>query len=122
VESINSIKLPSFLRRTLNAYALKAYVRGLGCDLTRIRRSRNWQLKANNSQIYAIITFIEQSHEDSWLWLATLLKSEYQHLTHDNLVIIAKRLPNLTISALMAHTDCTLAQARKVLDELEGLD
>ncbi|PKH89297.1 ribosome recycling factor family protein [Colwellia sp. Bg11-28] len=122
MEKINTINLPSFLRRTLKAYALKAHIRQLGCDLSRIGRSRNWQLKANFDQIQSIIEYIEQKDEKSWLWLAKLLKKEYQHLSHDNLLVLATRLESVTITALIAQTDCTLAQARKVLDELEGLD
>jgi hypothetical protein len=122
VEAINTINLPSFLRRTLKAYLLKTHIRQIGCDLSRIGRSRNWQLKANFSQLQAIIGYIEQEHEESWVWLAKLLKKEYQHLTHDNLLTFASRMENVTIAALIAQTDCTLAQARKVLDELEGLD
>ena len=106
----------------MKAYALKAQIRHLGSDLSRIGRSRNWQLKANVNQLQSIVEFIEQSNEDSWLWLAALLKKHYQYLSHDNLLVLATRLDNITIVALMAHTDCTLAQARKVLDDLEGLD
>ncbi len=122
METINTINLPSFLRRTMKAYLLKSHIRHLGCDLSRIGRSRNWQLKANFSQLQGIIDFIEQEHEESWQWLAKLLKKEYQHLSHDNLLAFATRIEKVTIAALMAQTDCTLAQARKVLDELEGLD
>lgn len=122
MEKINTINLPSFLRRTMKAYALKAHIRQLGCDLSRIGRSRNWQLKANFDQLQGIIEFIEQKNEKSWLWLAKLLKKEYQHLSHEKLLVLATRMENVTIAALIAQTDCTLAQARKVLDELEGLD
>jgi Ribosome recycling factor len=122
VETINTINLPSFLRRTMKAYLLKAHIRHSGCELSRIGRSRNWQLRANFSQLQSIIDYIEQEHEESWLWLAKLLKKEYQHLSHDSLLAFASRIENVTIAALIAHTDCTLAQARKVLDELEGLD
>lgn len=122
MEVILTINLPAFVRRTIKAYALKAHIRQLGCDLSRIGRSRNWQLKANFSQIQALVKLIEQEQEESWLWLGKLLKREYQHLSHDNLLALAIRLDNLTVTALMALTDCTLAQARKVLDELEDLD
>ena len=122
MEVIHTINLPAFVRRTIKAYALKAHIRQLGCDLSRIGRSRNWQLKANFSQIQALVKLIEQEQEESWLWLGKLLKREYQHLSHDNLLALAIRLDNLTVTALMALTDCTLAQARKVLDELEDLD
>ena len=122
MEVIHTINLPAFVRRTMKAYALKAHIRQLGCDLSRIGRSRNWQLKANFSQIQALVKLIEQEQEESWLWLGKLLKREYQHLSHDNLLALAIRLDSLTVTALIALTDCTLAQARKVLDELEDLD
>lgn len=122
MEQINTISLPSFLRRTMKAYALKAHIRQLGGNLNRIGRSRNWQLKANFSQIQSIVEYVEQENEDSWLWLAKLLKKEYQHLNHESLLALATRIDNITIANLMAHTDCTLAQARKVLDELEGFE
>ncbi|MCJ8295506.1 MAG: ribosome recycling factor family protein [Colwellia sp.] len=122
MEVIHTINLPAFVRRTMKAYALKSHIRQLGCELSRIGRSRNWQLKASFSQIQALVTLIEQEHEDSWLWLGKLLKREYQYSSHDNLLVLATRLDNITVTALMALTDCTLAQARKVLDELEDLD
>ncbi|MBU2869381.1 ribosome recycling factor family protein [Colwellia sp. E2M01] len=122
MEPINTITLPSFLRRTMKAYALKAYIRSLSCELSRIGRSRNWLLKANTSQLEAIVDFIEAEQETSWLWLAKLLKQEYQHLNHEQLLLSAARIENLTVASLMARTDCTLAQARKALDEIEGLD
>ena len=122
MEKINTITLPSFLRRSLKAYALKAHIRQQGCQLNRIGRSRNWLLKANFDQLQAIIAFIELTGEPSWLWLTKLLKSEYQHLSHDELLRMASRIEKVTISALIARSDCTIAQARQVIDELEGLD
>ena len=122
INTINAITLPSFLRRTIKAYALKAQIRLVGCELHRIGRSRNWQIKANFEQVQAIINFIEQAEETSWLWLAKLLKQQCQNLNHASLITIAKQMPTLTISALTARTDCTIVQARKVIDALEGLD
>lgn len=122
MEIINTINLPAFLRRTTNSNTIKAYIRQQGCELSRIGRSRNWQLKANFSQLQTIVTFIEHENEPSWLWLVKHLRKEYPQLTHENLVTLASFLNPLTITALMAKTDCTLAQARKVLDEVEGLD
>ncbi len=122
MHTTKTINLPSFLRRSLQADTLKKFIKQLGCELTRMGRSRNWQLKADYSQIQAIINFIEHENETSWLWLAKRLKAEYRQLSHENLFIIASKLDNLTITALMAKTDCTLTQARKVLDELEGFD
>lgn len=117
-----TIALPSFLRRTMKAYELKAYIRQQGCELNRIGRSRNWQLKASFDQLQNIIAFVDSSNEPSWLWLAKLLRNEYKHLTHDELIKIASTLTDVTISALIARTDCTIVQARTIIDELEDLD
>jgi hypothetical protein len=106
----------------MKAYALKAYIRQQGCDLQRIGRSRNWQLKANFEQLQAIVAFIDLSNEPTWFWLAKLLKNQYQHLSHEELLRIASMIDKVTVSALIARTDCTIAQARQVIDELEGLD
>jgi len=122
VEKTNVITLPSFLRRVMKAYAIKAYIRQQGCELNRIGRSRNWQLKANFTQLQAIITFIDLSGEESWLWLTKLLRCQYQHLSHAELIKVAATLEEVTLSALISRTDCTIAQARQIIDELEGLD
>ena len=106
----------------MKAYALKAHIRQQGCELKRIGRSRNWLLTANFEQLQAIIAFIDSSSEPSWAWLTKLLRSEYQHLSHDELVKIASTIEQVTVSALIARTDCTIVQARQVIDVLEGLD
>ena len=118
----NSITLPSFLRRTLKAYALKAHIRQQGCELKRIGKSRNWLLTASIDQLQTIIAFVELSGEPSWMWLTKLLKSECHHLNHDELLKVASMIEKVTLSALIARTDCTIAQARQIIDELEELD
>lgn len=116
------IILPSFLRRVLKAYALKSSIREIGCELSRIGRSRNWQLTATEEQILAIVTYIEGANEDSWLWLAKKLKQDGEHFSHSVLLSLAKKNPGITVNELMAKTDCTVAQARKVIDEIEWAD
>lgn len=117
-----TITLPSFLRRALKAYALKAVIRSAGAELARIGRSRNWHLTATPETINDIIVAIEQSNEESWLWVAKKLKQENRQFSHLYLITIAQKNPSITINELMAKTDCTVAQARKVIDELEWLD
>jgi hypothetical protein len=114
-----TITLPSFLRRVFKAYALKAHIRSVGGDLHRIGRSRNWQLKVLLEKIPFIIEKIEQDNEASWLWVIKLLKKQNELLSHEELIAIAKRKPNITVNQLLKRTDCTIAQARKVIDELE---
>ena len=114
--------LPSFLRKTMKAYALKAHIRSVGCELHRVGRSRNWKLIATKEQFIKIIDLIEQSEEESWQWLAKFLSKHQEAYTMDELVFIAKQNSGITVNQLMALTDCTIAQARKVIDELEFLD
>ncbi len=114
--------LPSFLRRVMKAYALKTVMREAGGDLARVGRSRHWQLTATPEQIHEIIAFIETANEESWLWLIKTLKENSQQFSHSLLINIAKKNSGITVNELMAKTDCTLAQARKVIDEIEWDD
>lgn len=113
------ITLPSFLRRVLKAYALKAIIREQGCELNRIGRSRNWQLKATFEQLEATIHAIEASDEPSWQWLAAHLSKQRKNLGFDMLVNIAQKKAGITVTELMQRTDCTIAEARRVIDAIE---
>jgi len=106
----------------MKAYKIKAHIRDLGGDLHRIGRSRNWQLKINRHKIIDIVLLIEDSDEPSWLWVAKLLRQQNEHLTLEEILDIAKRNSGITINELVLKTDCTIAEARKVIDQLEGLD
>ncbi len=115
------ITLPSFLRRVMKAYAIKAHIRACGGDLHRIGRSRNWQLKIDRHRIVEIVHLIECADEASWLWVAKLLRQQNENLSHEEILDIAKRNSGITINELVLKTDCTIAEARKVIDKLEGL-
>lgn len=117
--NIPYITLSSFLRRVLKAYALKSLIRAQGCELNRIGRSRNWQLKATFEQLEQTVSLIEQSEEASWQWVAIHISKQRKNLGLDMLLIIAKKKPGITISELMQRTDCTIAEARTVIDILE---
>lgn len=117
--NIPYITLPSFLRRVLKAYALKAQIREHGGELNRIGRSRNWQLKATFEQLEAITHAITISNEPSWQWLATHLSKQRKDLAFDALIDIAQKKPSITITELMKRTDCTIAEARRVIDVIE---
>lgn len=117
--NIPHIILPSFLRRTLKAYVLKALIRDHGCQLNRIGRSRNWQLKATFEQLEKIIHTIETSEEPSWQWVATHLSKQRKDLGFDTLVAIAKKKPGITVTELTQRTDCTILEARQVIDVIE---
>lgn len=122
MRSEKTIILPSFLRKTLKAYALKAEIRSIGCELNRIGRSRNWKIVGSKQQLMSLITFIEASEEPTWLWLAKHLRNKQDAFTHQELVSLAIKNPNITINQLVSRTDCTIVQARRVIDELEFQD
>jgi hypothetical protein len=113
------ITLPSFLRRVLKAYAIKTLIRRQGAELNRIGRSRNWQLKATFEQLEQTIKAIEESNEPSWLWVATHLSKQRKNLGFDMLVSIALKKPGITLTELMLRTDCTISEARRVIDKIE---
>lgn len=117
-----AITLPSFLRRVMKAYLLKTEIRRVGATLQRIGRSRNWQLKASFAQIEDIIKFIEKSDEQSWQWLAKHLAKQHQDISYDMLKSIALDNEGISIQQLVTRTNCTLLQARKVIDEIEWDD
>ncbi|MFT5813575.1 MAG: hypothetical protein ACI9VT_001328 [Psychroserpens sp.] len=118
-DHIPYITLPSFIRRVLKAYALKTILREQGCEINRIGRSRNWQLKATFEQLEQTINVIEQSEETSWHWLAAHLTKQRKDLSFNMLFTIAQKKPGITVSELMHRTDCTIADARRVIDTLE---
>lgn len=116
------IILNAFLRRCLKAYALKQLIRNAGGQLHRIGRSRNWRLIASQQQLRAIIEQIRTSDEKSWQWLAEHLQKFIEQLSYQQILALAKQKPEITVNELMALTDCTISQARTILDELEELD
>ena len=115
------ITLPSFLRRVMKAYVLKAHIRSVESQLCRIGRSRNWQLKVFRHNIPLIIEKLEADNEPSWAWLVKLLREQNESLSHNEMLTIAKKSNGITVNELVHKTDCTLAQARRVIDELEAL-
>lgn len=113
------VALPSFIRRIDKADKLKSLIRAQGCELNRIGRSRHWRLNASFEQIEAVISAIEVSKEASWQWLVIHLTKQHKDLSFDMLLSIAKKKPTITLSELMLRTDCTIAEARKVIDTIE---
>lgn len=107
------------MRRTENTDALKEAIKATGATLTRKGRSRNWLLQADSNQVRKITALVYESDETSWLWLVKKINAERPELNRDELRVIAKRNPTMTINQLVSLTGCTLFDARIVLDELE---
>ena len=116
------IILNAFVRKCFDAYLLKAIIRDSGAHLSRKGRSRNWMLIADAKQISYIVEEVENAQQPSWLWFSTLLRQQRQSLTQQELFALVKRNPSISTNQLIALTDCTLAQAREVLDAAEWMD
>ena len=114
-----TVKLNGFVRRTQNTDQLKAGIKATGATLNRKGRSRNWTLSATHEQFRQIIQFLNESEQDSWLWLIKYLKDNKPPLTYEELLAIATQNPGITLNQLVSLTDCTLIQARKALDAAE---
>ncbi|MBB1489647.1 ribosome recycling factor family protein [Oceanospirillum sediminis] len=114
-----TITLNSFVRRTLNTDTLKQAIKSTGATLSRKGRSRNWQLEADREQIGDIIRLIFESGEDSWCWVSKKLSENKPKLEHEQLKEVARQHPSITVNRLIALTDCSISDARIVLDEIE---
>lgn len=115
------IMLNAFVRKCVDTYLLKAIIRDSGAHLSRKGRSRHWMLIADASQITKIINDIEKTEQKSWQWIVTLLRAQRQSLTQQELLSLVRRNPSISTTQLIQLSDCTLAQARKVLDDAEFL-
>ncbi|MCF6455870.1 ribosome recycling factor family protein [Pseudoalteromonas sp. MMG024] len=112
------IQLNSFVRRIARANELKTLIKASGANLTRKGRSRNWQLQGEWHQFALIIELAETQNEPSWLWVITQLKSVKPKPSASELIEIVRQNPTITLTQLMAKTDCTLIEGRQALDSL----
>lgn len=119
--NLSPIPIRALAGRTVETFALKALIRETGSVLTRKGRSSNWMLFADKEQMRQIVSDIEQSAQPSWQWLAKLIREKHSQYSYDELRNLVVRNPNITINQLIAMTDCTLVDARRVIDELMEL-
>ncbi|QDP00771.1 hypothetical protein FNC98_05030 [Thalassotalea sp. PS06] len=116
------ILLPSFLRRVMRAYEIKAIIRDSGAELSRIGRSRNWRLSANRDQLTTLIHSLEQTEEVSWQWVLKKIKESRGQLTEKELVNLVSRNPGISVKELVVLANCTIAEARSAIDIYEWQD
>ena len=74
-------------------------------------------LFAETAQMQQIVDEVEQSGQKTWQWLAKLIRETCQLYSYNELLKLVKRNPSITVNQLMGMTDCTLADARKAIDE-----
>lgn len=116
-KNLTSIPIRALAGRTVNTFALKALIRESGAVLTRKGRSSNWLLFADKQQMRQIVKDIEQSEQASWQWLAKLIGEKCQQYSYNELLKLVDLNPSISVKQLVAMTDCTVAEARKVIDD-----
>ena len=116
------LTLNSFVRRTQQTNKLKGIIKSYDATLSRKGRSRNWILSIPVRHKKDLITKLYEANESSWLWVAKLLSEQSSTYNLEQLLSIAQQTPAITVTELIHLTDCTLAEARKVLDELEWIE
>ncbi|MEE1674816.1 ribosome recycling factor family protein [Agarivorans aestuarii] len=119
--------LPSLIRRIGgdNAKQAKQLALESGCQLKRIRRSRNWQLVGELADLNGLLQDLKNLESEDFRYLTTKLEqglSHYQDLLEpkaQRLSRILKDKPNATLAELIALTDCTMAEARQARFDAE---
>ena len=114
---ILSIQLNNFLHRIDCKTTIIELAAQQGCSLKRIRRSKNWSLTGNQTQLVAVS---EQLRQSKTVWIAEAINKALPKPTFD-LTAIVQANPDMTINRLIAETGCTLIEARAALDKAEDL-
>ncbi|CAH8198138.1 ribosome recycling factor family protein [Vibrio aestuarianus] len=121
MESTNlTIPLPSLIHRIGgdNAKRAKQVAFEYGCELKRVRRSRNWQISGEISQLKCVVTKLSEMDQQAMLFLITKVNDKIRTLEEklepreDKLTRLVLENPNITLSELMALTNCSVTEAR----------
>lgn len=122
------IALPSLIHRIggdNNAQA-KQLAHHLGCELKRIRRSRNWQIIGERVGLVAFQSALETESESKFQYLISKLQQGLAQPNNqpeskaEQLERLIRQQPDITLSELMAITNCTLVEARMARETIEG--
>ncbi len=111
-----SVKLNNFIHRIDCKATMIELAAQHCCSLKRIRRSKNWLLTGNQSQLVEISDKLRQKKA---LWIAEAIDKALPKPTF-SLTLIMKSNPAMTVNRLMAETGCTLIEARCAIDTAEG--
>ncbi|MGR5325284.1 ribosome recycling factor family protein [Vibrio alfacsensis] len=124
-----TILLPSFIHRVGGEQAkrAKAIAAEKGCELKRIRRSRNWQISGEARHIKAFADHIKVEAPEPMRFVINKLElglakhSDKLEPLEAKLIRLVLETPNITLAELMSVTNCTVAQARTARFEAEML-
>ncbi|WKY60000.1 ribosome recycling factor family protein [Vibrio sp. SNU_ST1] len=112
-----SVPLNSFVHRVSDKSQVMASADECGCQLKRVRRSRNWLLVAQEHQLVEFKMML--THEkDGWIGIAI------DKVLPKPVVCLASLLaatPAMTVAQLVMESGCSMAEARRAIDEHEAL-
>lgn len=114
---ILSIKLNNFLHRIDSKSIILALASQHQCILKRIRRSKNWLLIGNKSQVMEMSLHLR---EHNIFWIADAIDKALPKVPV-NLELFLKLNPSMTVNQLIQVAGCSLIEARYTIDKAEGL-
>ncbi|MGR5092855.1 ribosome recycling factor family protein [Vibrio maritimus] len=109
-----TIRLNSFVHRVEDKSAVLACAVDSGCTLKRIRRSRNWTLSGEATQLTKFAL------EANVGWISVAVDKALEGYKSPIQEVLEKD-PEITVADLMFQSGCTLAEARAAIDEFEDL-
>lgn len=110
-----SVILNSFVHRVPDKSHVLALAHQTGCQLKRIRRSRNWLLSGQEDQLRLLSGLLNQAPH---LWIVKAIDTALPQPVVNLQALIAET-PTLTVNQLVKQTGCSLSEARQALDEFE---
>lgn len=124
-----TIALPSLIHRIGGDVVKRAKISAAehGCELKRIRRSRNWQAIGQATDIKCWCQWLAREEPETTRFLTTKLETALAanptmlETTEEKLIKLVLADPNITLANLMEQTNCTLAQARTARFDAEVL-
>ncbi len=124
-----TISLPSLIHRIGGEQAkrAKAMAAEKGCELKRIRRSRNWQVCGEAMDLKRFLDCIQAEQSEGLQFIINKLgvglaaHQDKLEPLEMKLVRLVLQNPNVTLAELMAETNCTIAQARTARFDAEIL-
>ncbi|GAB3522855.1 ribosome recycling factor family protein [Photobacterium alginatilyticum] len=119
-EDVLITHLPSLIHRIggENVKKAKRIALDYGCELKRIRRSRNWQLAGEQCALRKFSDGLSTSEPEAMQFLIRKIDerlvalNENSESREEQLKELVFKNPNITLAELMAMTNCSIAEAR----------
>lgn len=123
------IHLPSLIHRIGgdNVKKAKLIAKEYGCELKRVRRSRNWQVSGELCAQRKLSDNLNLSEPEAFQYLIRKIDerlvsiNENSESREEQLKKLVFENPNITLAELMVMTNCSIAEARLARFEVDLL-